>query len=101
MRDWCDAARDVEEDYGTEKAMGYLIGEKFLNFHSASSSASLCARLMSSHNRYRQEDNPDRYQQAAWAIVRQRYGNAFQYRFAVCQAETARRLAPDQGKYLT
>jgi hypothetical protein len=32
MTDWCKAARGVEEDYGTEKAMGYLIGEKFLNF---------------------------------------------------------------------
>jgi WD40 repeat protein len=51
--------------------------------------------------RYREEDNPDRYQQAAWDIVRQRYGNAFQYRFALSQAETACRLAPDQGKYLT
>ena len=30
--DWCGAARRIEEDYGLEKAMGYLIGEKFLNF---------------------------------------------------------------------
>jgi hypothetical protein len=30
--DWCEAARRIEEDYGLEKAMGYLIGEKFLNF---------------------------------------------------------------------
>jgi hypothetical protein len=30
--DWCQAAQSVEEDYGREKAMGYLIGEKFLNF---------------------------------------------------------------------
>lgn len=29
--DWCGAARRIEEDYGLEKAMGYLIGEKFLN----------------------------------------------------------------------
>jgi hypothetical protein len=28
----CDAARTILEDFGTEKAMGYLIGEKFLNF---------------------------------------------------------------------
>jgi hypothetical protein len=28
----CDAARNVLEDFGPEKAMGYLIGEKFLNF---------------------------------------------------------------------
>lgn len=32
MADWCEAARGVEERFGTEKAMGYLIGEKFLNF---------------------------------------------------------------------
>src|SRR6266404_1919559 len=32
IADWCKAARGVEEDYGTDKAMGYLIGEKFLNF---------------------------------------------------------------------
>lgn len=28
----CEAARGIQEDYGTEKAMGYLIGEKLLNF---------------------------------------------------------------------
>ena len=27
-----DAARDILEDFGAKKAMGYLIGEKFLNF---------------------------------------------------------------------
>jgi len=27
----CEAARGIQEDYGTEKAMGYLIGEKLLN----------------------------------------------------------------------
>jgi hypothetical protein len=30
--DWCEAARNVEGAWGREKAMGYLIGEKFLNF---------------------------------------------------------------------
>lgn len=30
--DWCEAARGIEEDWGSEKAMGYLIGEKLLNF---------------------------------------------------------------------
>lgn len=29
---WCEAARGIEENFGREKAMGYLIGEKFLNF---------------------------------------------------------------------
>lgn len=28
----CDAARNVLDRFGAEKAMGYLIGEKFLNF---------------------------------------------------------------------
>ena len=28
----CDAARNILEQFGPEKAMGYLIGEKFLNF---------------------------------------------------------------------
>jgi len=28
----CEAAEGIEADYGTEKAMGYLIGEKLLNF---------------------------------------------------------------------
>jgi hypothetical protein len=32
IADWCEAARGVEDDWGREKAMGYLIGEKFLNF---------------------------------------------------------------------
>jgi hypothetical protein len=29
---WCEATRGVEENYGREKAMGYLIGEKFFNY---------------------------------------------------------------------
>jgi hypothetical protein len=28
----CEAARGIAEEFGTEKAMGYLIGEKLLNF---------------------------------------------------------------------
>ena len=28
----CDAARNIREDFGAEKALGYLIGEKLLNF---------------------------------------------------------------------
>jgi hypothetical protein len=32
MTAWCDAARGILEDFGPDKAMGYLIGEKFLNF---------------------------------------------------------------------
>ena len=28
----CDAARQIREDFGTEKAVGYLVGEKLLNY---------------------------------------------------------------------
>ena len=28
----CDAARNILDHFGADKAMGYLIGEKFLNF---------------------------------------------------------------------
>ena len=34
--DQCEAARDIREGFGPEKAIGYLIGEKFLNFLEAS-----------------------------------------------------------------
>jgi hypothetical protein len=30
--DQCEAAEQIEANYGTEKALGYLIGEKLLNF---------------------------------------------------------------------
>ena len=32
----CDAARGIKERFGAEKALGYLIGEKLLNFLRAS-----------------------------------------------------------------
>ncbi len=28
----CEAAQDIREGFGVQKALGYLIGEKFLNF---------------------------------------------------------------------
>ena len=28
----CDATRHIEDEFGTDKALSYLIGEKFLNF---------------------------------------------------------------------
>lgn len=34
--DQCEAARDIRERFGLDKALGYLIGEKFLNFLEAS-----------------------------------------------------------------
>jgi hypothetical protein len=29
----CEAARQIEAEFGTQNALDYLIGEKFLNFH--------------------------------------------------------------------
>jgi WD40 repeat protein/tRNA A-37 threonylcarbamoyl transferase component Bud32 len=51
--------------------------------------------------RYREETNPERYYQASWAILRQPYLNAFQYRCALRQAATACRLAPENSLYRT
>src|SRR5712671_2087002 len=34
--DQCDAARDIRNAWGTQKALGYLLGEKLLNFIRAS-----------------------------------------------------------------
>jgi len=31
-KDQCAAARHIEDEFGTQKALEYLIGEKFLNF---------------------------------------------------------------------
>ena len=31
-KEQCDAARQIESEFDTEKALDYLIGEKFLNF---------------------------------------------------------------------
>ena len=31
-KEQCDAARQIEDEFGTQKALCYLIGEKFLNF---------------------------------------------------------------------
>jgi WD40 repeat protein len=50
-------------------------------------------------DRYREETDPEKYHQASWAIVRQPYLNAFQYRFALKQAAAACQMAPEQVKY--
>jgi WD40 repeat protein len=52
-------------------------------------------------DRYREEADPTPYHQASRALGRQPYLNAFQYGFALRQAETACQLAPQQGKYQT
>jgi WD40 repeat protein/tRNA A-37 threonylcarbamoyl transferase component Bud32 len=52
-------------------------------------------------DRYHEETDPERFHRASWNVVRQPYLNAFQYHFALRQAETAARLAPEQGKHLS
>jgi WD40 repeat protein len=50
-------------------------------------------------DRYRDEPAPEPYHRASWAVVRRPYLNAFQYRFALLQAEHACRLARDRQEY--
>lgn len=50
-------------------------------------------------DRYREETDPERYHSASSAIVRQPHLNAFQYRFALRQAETACQRAPKEARY--
>jgi hypothetical protein len=50
-------------------------------------------------DRYHEEKNPQTYHQESWVLVRQPYLNNFQYRFALLQAEHARRLATDRQEY--
>jgi hypothetical protein len=39
----CEASRGIRESFGLEKALGYLIGEKFLNFPEVSATDSAWA----------------------------------------------------------
>jgi hypothetical protein len=50
-------------------------------------------------DRYHEETEPETYHLASWALARQPYLNAVQYRFALLQAEHACRLAPDRQEY--
>jgi WD40 repeat protein len=50
---------------------------------------------------YQEETDPERYHQASWALLRQPYLNAFQYRYALRQARTACERAPENGQYQT
>jgi hypothetical protein len=34
----CEAAREIEDDFGTQQALDYLVGDKFLNFLEVSES---------------------------------------------------------------
>jgi tetratricopeptide (TPR) repeat protein len=58
-------------------------------------------RALALAERYPEETNPEAYRLASWGVVRQRYLNAFQYGWALLQAETACRLASEQGEYRT
>jgi hypothetical protein len=42
----CEATRNILEDFGLEKALGYLIGEKFLNFLEAAEDRAEWRRLL-------------------------------------------------------
>jgi len=52
-------------------------------------------------DRYQEATDPKQYHDAAWPVLRHPYANLFQYRFALQQAETACRLAPEEAKYRT
>lgn len=42
----CEAARRIEDEFGTDKALAYLVGEKFLNFlEAAEEDAALRAEI--------------------------------------------------------
>ena len=51
-------------------------------------------------NNYQEEDDPQKYHQASRATVSKPYLNAFQYRFALMQAQAARQLAPARTEFL-
>ena len=45
-RDQCDAAEGIREQFGSQKALGYLVGEKLLNFaHAAMNDRDFAAEL--------------------------------------------------------
>jgi WD40 repeat protein len=48
---------------------------------------------------YHEETKPETYHRESWALVRQPYLNAIQYRFALLQAEHACRMAPGRQDY--
>jgi hypothetical protein len=50
-------------------------------------------------DRYREEQDPHRFHEAAWDTVRRPHLTALPYRLALRQAETARRLGPGEDKY--
>jgi WD40 repeat protein/tRNA A-37 threonylcarbamoyl transferase component Bud32 len=58
-------------------------------------------RALALAGHYREQTDPGAYRRSSWAVVRQPFLNAVQYRFALRQAETACRLAPEQGESLT
>ena len=58
-KDQCDAARHIEDEFGTQKALSYLIGEKFLNFlEAAETDAELRAEIPPSWRRSKRSSRP-------------------------------------------
>jgi WD40 domain-containing protein len=58
-------------------------------------------KLLALARRYSDCAEPQRYHDAAWAVVRQPLLNTLQYSFALKQAETACRLAPAENRHRT
>jgi WD40 repeat protein len=54
-------------------------------------------RALALAEHHRDKTDREAYRLASWNMARQRYLNTFQYHFALLQAETACRLAPEQG----
>lgn len=64
----CEAARDIAAEFGTDRALAYLVGEKFINFVSeAETEASFRAELPAFATEIR--DIFDRWQLAAYLEV--------------------------------
>ena len=62
----CEAARRIEDDFGTDKALDYLIREKFLNFlEAAETDASFAPRSPTSLTRSRRSSS-DGNSLSAW-----------------------------------
>jgi WD40 repeat protein/serine/threonine protein kinase len=104
-RPWTAAAAMEREALGV---LGYLFAKPLcqgdvLQYLRTSPTITPAARQLALTliERYREETNPERYHQISWAILRQPYLNALQYRFALRQTETAYRLAPEDGQYRT
>jgi hypothetical protein len=59
IEDWVDAALGIKERYGIEKALGYVIGEKFYNLVSSLHASRIMIRLID-EGRQKSDYNPIR-----------------------------------------